>query len=252
MLTYSDTTKVTAAIIQGIESRLFPGATTPITGNTSRFQDITREVNLAQARAWDIAFKAAGKRWIDDDPNLSGLPIITTDLVDGQRDYDFSEDQYDNKVFALHALFVKNTNTNGVYQMIHPVDPTTDEGMQGFTDGLNAEAVPFRYQKIGTRALLDPIPSENVTDGLKAYVSREGSYFTTSDTTKVSGLPVLHHEYLIVRPAYQWGVANRFDAATLANWRVEMLDLEKRIEDFFGVREKDRRTIITQRKRPFK
>ena len=102
-------------------------------------------------------------------------------------------------------------------------------------DGLNVEGQPYQYDKTATGLFLDPIPSANVTSGLKVYVSREGSYFTTSDTTKKPGFAGLYHDYLILEPAYQYARANRLNIQETL--KRDVLEMEKRITEFYGKRD---------------
>ena len=49
--------------------------------------DLTADVNLGLDKIWAIIFTSNGTWQWDDTNHTSDYPIITTDLVSGQRDY---------------------------------------------------------------------------------------------------------------------------------------------------------------------
>jgi len=249
-LVFSDTTNKDG-IIQGIERELFgDDGDGKITGNTIRFKRFTADVNLALAKAWSIILKADG-RWNWDDNNHGDHPIIRTPLVSGQRDYTFTTDGSGNTILQIFKLFVKQEN-GGVYQELKPVDVQTARpfSRSSFTDGLGTVGVPQVYDKTGNAIFFDVIPDYSDDEGIMAYVSREGFYFTTADTTRKPGFAGDFHEYLVVRVAYKYAARNGMPIAT--GLRDEMLRLEKEMGDFYGRREKDVKNIMQPRITPFK
>lgn len=245
-LAYSDTSATGKdGILQRIEQELgFSDAY--ITGDATRLAIWTGSVNLALDRAFHIIFKADG-RWQFDDGNHTTYPILTGNLVDGQRDYSFVQDSDSNLVLSIDRVFVRTSTTSPYYE-IFPVDSQSDEEskISNLVDGLNVEGQPYQYDKTSTGLFLDPIPSANVTSGLKVFVSREGSYFLTTDTTKKPGIGGLYHEYLVLEPCYRYARAN-----LLPNREVlkrDVLEMEKAITDFYSHRDMHDRKIITGKK----
>lgn len=231
---YNDTTNKNG-IIQGIEQELgFEDGY--ISGNTTRMKLWTASVNQSLDKAHQIIFVADG-RWQFDDSNHTDYPIITTNLVDGQRDYTFTTDGSSNLILAVHRVFVK-TSSSGPYYEIFPVDVQSDrEGIiSGFADGQNSEGAPYTYDLTATGIFLDPIPNANVTNGLKVYISREGSYFTTSSTTKKPGFAGLYHDYCVLEPAYRYARANNLtNKETLKR---DVLEIERAMTEFYSQRNK--------------
>src|SRR3990167_3794940 len=209
-LALSDTTN-DDGIIQRIEQELgFPNEY--ISGDAQRLRLWVGSINLALDKIFHIIFKADG-RWQFDDGNHTTYPILTGNLVDGQRDYSFVQDSDGNLILSIDRVFVRQSTTSPYYE-IYPVDSQSDDEskISNLVDGLNVEGQPYQYDKTSTGLFLDPIPSANVTAGLKIYVSREGSYFTASDVstgTKVPGFAGLYHEYCVIEPSYQYARANR-------------------------------------------
>jgi hypothetical protein len=240
-LVFSDTSGKDG-ILQMIEQTLgLPDAY--ITGDSTRLAQWTGRVNLALDKVFSIIFQADG-RWQFDDGNHTTYPILTGNLEDGRRDYSFTADSDGNLVLSIDRVFAK-TSSSGPYYEIFPVDVQRDsEGtISGFVDGLNTEGAPYTYDKTATGIFLDPIPNANVTNGLKVYVSREGSYFLTSDTTKKPGFTGLFHEYLVLEPSYKYARANG-----LKNQEVlkrDILEMEKAIIDHYSKRDRHDVPVMT-------
>lgn len=197
------------------------------------------DMNLALDKAWAIILQSSGT-WQLDDSNQTDYPIITTNLVSGQRDYSFTVDGSGNLILDIYKVLI--ANTSGVYHEIYPVDVQSEWPMQGFTSGQNITGQPSRYDKTGNGIFLDAIPNYNSTGGLKIYINREASYFTVSDTTKKPGFAGIFHEYLALRPSYQYAYRNSLNnAQALQN---EMLLMEDAMQEYYSKRSKDERTQI--------
>ena len=244
-LVFSNTT-TKAGIIQLIERTLqFPDG--HISGTTTRLREFTSEVNLALDRVLALIFEADGT-WQFDDSNHTDFPIITTNLVDGQRDYTFTTDEGNNVILDIHRVFVLPSATSTKYGEVVPIDAQSNSSAEteGFWNGQNTEGVPYYYDKTANGIFLDPIPSYNATNGLKVYINREASYFAITDTTKKPGFAGIFHEYLVLRPAYTY--AYRHQLATLGLIRDEMLRMEEEVKKYYARREKDVRHIMSPKK----
>jgi len=240
-LVYSNTT-TKAGIIQRIEQELgFTDAF--ISGNSTRLTQWTASINLALDNVLSIIFKADG-RWQFDDSNHTDYPIITTNLVASQRDYAFTADENSNLILDIYRVLARSSTTTPYYDL-KPVDVQGDNEFEigGLADGLNNEGVPKTYDKTANGIFVDPIPSSTITSGLKIYINREGSYFTTSDTTKKPGFAGLYHEYLVLEPAYRYARAHRLDSQEAL--RRDLKELEQSMIQFYSRREKDERPYFT-------
>lgn len=202
--------------------------------------DKTADINLAWDRAISLIFKSSGT-WQFDDSNHTDYPIIMTNLVAGQRDYSFTTDEQGNLILDIYKVMVKNAD--GYFEEIYPVDQQSDSDTGSFYDGRDAQGRPYRYDKTANGIFLDPIPNENVTNGLKIFINREASYFTTADTTKKPGFAGLFHEYLALRPSFQYAYRNGLsNTNALQN---EMDKMESDLKKYYRDRTKDERLIIT-------
>lgn len=211
-----------------------------VSGNTDRLKDFAADANIALDRFQDIAIKHSGT-WQADDTNHSDFPIITTNLVSGQRDYTFLTDENGNSILDVHRVFVKDGS--GTFVEVKPVDAQTDKDTNGFWNGQNVGGVPTKYDKTANGIFLDPVPNYNSTGGLKVYISREASYFTYTDTTKKPGAPSLFHEYFFLLPARDF--ARRNGLANFNLLELQVQKVEEQIKDYFSMRPRDERRRLT-------
>lgn len=226
-------------ILQIIE-RTLGFADAEITSNTTRLAQFTGMCNLALDDAWAIIFKVGGK-WQFDDSNHTDYPFITTNLVDGQRDYTFTTDGSSNLILDVYKVMAKNPST-GFYYELEPVDQQNDAHMDTFYNGQLQEGTPDRYDKTGNGIFLDVIPNYNSTAGLKVYVNREGSYFATSDTTKKPGFDGLCHEYIPLKASYMY--ARDKSLSILPRLERDIQLMEKKIQERYGRRERDIERVL--------
>ncbi len=197
-------------------------------------EDKTADENLAIDFVYATIFEQGGT-WQFDDSNHVDYPIITTNLITNQRDYAFVTDEQGNLVLDIYKVCVKDEN--GIFREIQPVDVQSDKDMESFYSGQDEVGVPTRYDKTANGIFLDKIPSYDSSSGLKVYINREGSYFADDDTTKMPGFAGLFHEYVALRPSYQYAYRN-----SLPNTRLlqnEMITMENKIMSYYGRRERD-------------
>ncbi len=202
--------------------------------------DMTADENLAIDRVFDLIFKSSG-RWQFDDSNHTDYPFITTNLVLGQRDYTFTTDEQGNLILDIYKVMVKTES--GIYQEIYPIDQQTDVATDSLWDGQNNNGVPYRYDKTANGIFLDAIPSYNSTNGLKIFINREGSYFTTSDNTKKPGFAGIFHEYIALYPSYLYAMRNALPNKNDLKRDIE--EMETKIQQHYRDRSKDETLSIS-------
>lgn len=224
-----------------------------ISGNTNRLKEFAADANSAFDDFLAIAIRSNGT-WQYDDSNHTDYPIITTDLVSGQRDYPFTTDETNNLILDIFRVFVKNTN--GVYCEVYPVDAQSTQYVPTLTNGLDTEGTPCRYDKTANGFFLDPVPSYDSTDGLKVYINREPSYFTYEDTMKMPGAPGILHKYFFLKPALEYARRNNF--TSYPRIQEEVLKMEGvgtepgQIAEYFADRTRDEPLRLATRKFPYK
>ena len=195
------------------------------------------KVNLALDEAFSIIFKVSKSGWQFDDGNHTSDPVLTANIVSGTRDYDFSSDSGGNLALDVYRVVV--LDSDGVGRVIDPVSQRTDaeDNISGFTDNQSAGGTPTKYDKFGMTISLDPIPDYSKTSGLKLYINRQASYFALTSTSKVAGIDGLCHDFLYLKPAYEWardhGLQNT--EKLFRDLQIATLKIEKR----YATREKD-------------
>lgn len=243
---FSDTTQKDG-LIQICERRLKLGDGF-ISGTNSRLREFTSELNLGLARAWALIFNTNGTWQWDDSNHTADYPIITTDLVSGQRDYAFLTDNTGNLILDIYKVMVKQPG--GIYKQIRPVDAQSDEEGLPFYDGVDVAGVPSIYDKTSNGIFLDPIPNSSIytsaadlTDGLKVYINREGVFFDYDDTTQKPGFAGLFHEYPALFACYRYAVNNGMKSQNA--FKNEMTEMEAAIKKYYSKRERDVELRIT-------
>lgn len=223
-----------------------------ISGDTDKLKEFATDVNLAFDDFTVIALRSTGL-WDWDDSNQTDYPIITTNLVSGQRDYSFTTDGSGNIILEVKRVAILPSATATLYQEIEPMDAQSDR-FNALTANNTATGVPYQYDKTANGIFLDPIPGYNATNGLKLYISREASYFAHTDTTKKPGVPGVFHRYFAIKPAMEY--ARRNSLSSFAGLYKEVLafegDEEQGIEGsiarYFARRDKDTRKVMKGKK----
>lgn len=216
-----------------------------ISSNTTLLKNFTSDINISFDEILFDIFDVGGK-WQFDDSNHTDYPIITTNLVAGQRDYSFTTDEQGNIILDIYKVLVKNTTT-GKYDEIYPVDVQSEYNTQSFTDGNNTQGTVYRYDKTGNGIFLDQIPSENITNGLKIYINREASYFVYTDTTKKPGIAGHLHEWFSLSPSYKYAMRNGL--SNREELRRDMEQMRNRIKKHYSRRGNDDKRVFRTRYR---
>jgi len=235
-IVYSDTTNK-SGIIQLIEQNcgFNDGG---VSGDSTLLAQFTGQVNATVDEILGFLFPKGGT-WQLDDSNHIDHPFIYTNIFSGQRDYSFDTDEQGNVVLDIYRVMV--ADSGGTFAEIKARDQQTansnNSNTDSYIDGKNTSGVPTTYDKTGNSIFLDPIPNYNYTNGLKVFINREASYFTSSDTTKKLGFASLFHEYLALKPSYNYARSNSLNNREVL--KRDMLEMRQAIIDYYGTREKD-------------
>lgn len=180
-------------------------------------EDITRIANEAMDEYFSIA--------MNDDKNQADFPVSTTNLVSGQADYQAPDDLID-------FVVLKVQNPNGdwtVLDRIYQLESETALEESG-------TGTPTKYQYKENAFFLYPTPNYNATGGLKVEYKRNPTYFLSTDTTKVPGIPYIHHPFISKFVSYKLASKKSMDSAERL-----FRDLEKLRQDiktYWGTRGK--------------
>jgi hypothetical protein len=186
-----------------------------------------------------ISYGVANDKFLQlDDTNHTTLSESVDDLTINVSDYSFSADQQGNAITTLLGVSVL---VGGYYQPLTPVDRSqVDTATFGMVSG-----TPTQYDKISDTIIrLDRLPPATVTNGLKYYFQRAGSYFVATDTTKQPGVNPALHRGFVIASVYDMGLngIGTVNMSVMQNER--QLEINKMIE-YFATRNNDQPKRMT-------
>lgn len=177
-----------------------------------------------------------------DDTNHTKLPEGTVDLTINQSDYSFTTDEQGNAIVTLTGVSVFVDGKEVPLKAVDRNDANYDIGTFGKVSG-----TPSAYDKIADNIIrLDTLPPATVSNGLKFYFQRVGSYFAATDTTKTPGVsPVLHRGYVI---AAAYDISLTLGTENLNALSIERQREEKNVQEYFSIRGNDNDNIMRGKK----
>lgn len=205
-----------------------------ISGNTDRLYEFTARLNRAYDKAVTLITSADG-RWQWDDTNYTDLPIGSTALVSGQRDYAFDLEHLD-------VIKVVITDSSGNKRQLTPYSLTDAMGQIEAEDITTAGGVPEFYRKTGGSIMLHPTPNYSRSLALTVYYQRRPSYFAYTDATKSPGLPYTLHRYLSLEASLDYAISKQLDLKK--DLAVEVKAMEDTLINFYSKRAKDESKFI--------
>lgn len=231
---YSDTTNKNGLL--QICERLCHFGDADITGDATLKAQFTSALNDAYDEVLPYVF-AAEQRWQFDDPSHTTLPIATTNIVSGQRDYTFTSDSASASILQIDKVAIKQDASTSDYTMIYPIDQSDVASKRLIEDNSDNTGIPTRYDVVGSSILLDPEPNYSSTAGLKIWYSRTPDYFTTSDTTQTPGIPDLFHQLLAYIASHEWlFVNNPEETTTISRLEQKIQDRKLELSQFMNKR----------------
>jgi hypothetical protein len=204
-----------------------------IINNPIRKERFTDAINVAQDEVFGYIFNKVNHGWQFDDTYQEKYPIITMDIESGKRDYAFIADEQGNLILDIYKIML--TDSTGNTREIPQVDQQGRDADKGF---YNSETgTPTKYDITANGIFFNLIPDFSRDDAIEIYINRTGMQFATSDTTKKAGFNPLYHEYLVLKPSYEYARDNGLD--NVERLKRDMLEMRKEIETAYGNRGKD-------------
>lgn len=197
-------------------------------------EDKTRRANMALSDFVGIAL-GSDDRWQFDDTNFTDFPIGTTNIVSGQSDYAFDTSM-------LKVLKVELKNSNGDWIELTPID--RNDVTSPLSEIFANNGVPMYYDKFANSAILYPTPNYSADDSLRVSYQRDGSYFSSTDTTKQPGIPSIFHKYIALKIAEPYLRDKGKDNYVSVRNEIQKFEEEK-IPEWYSKRNKDERPMIT-------
>lgn len=204
-----------------------------IANNATRKERFTDAINVAQDEVWSMIFNKVNKNWQADDFYHEKYPIITFDIVSGQRDYSFLADEQGNMILDIYKLMLTDNDGN-----VHEIPVVDQQEKNADSNFYSTETgTPTKYDITGMGIFFDIIPNFSREDAIELYINRTAMQFATTDTTKKAGFNPLYHEYLVLKPSYEFARDNGLDNAE--RLKRDMNEMRTEIETAYGNRGKD-------------
>lgn len=245
-LVFNDTTSKRNGLLQTCETKLFGSDYGAITNSPKRRATFARYLNSGLNRYTSLVMKAE-TRWQFHDSNYLTHPEAYTTMTAGQSDYGLSELH-----LQLRHVYVKNSEGKKVpLQPIDEYDLTT-HGVAPETY-FETDGMPKYYDKKGRSIRLYPAPSADettLTNGLFVTYTSAPSYFDPTDTTKAAGIPLIFQDYPAIYASWKYAIDNQM-GKKVNSFKVELLEMENDILDFYNMRDRDDRPQIRVRRKRY-
>lgn len=216
------------------------GATTA----TYPLVDITRRFNGALDDYFSLAFESDA-RWTFDDLNQTSPPLETINLVSGTQRYEL--DDFTSEI--INVLRVEAKDASGNWVLLKPIQDE-EIGAQALPEFMDAGGNPTYYRKFGEYLYLYPAPNYNSTNGLALYFERPASRMASTDTTKVPGVPTMHHMALCRMAALPFLIEKGLPQTSSVS--IQIQNDKEIIANHFSRRDKDAPTKIKPKYRSSK
>lgn len=210
---------------------------------------LLRRINEAYETVVGLLINVDGN-WQFDDTNNTDLPIGTQTLIADQTAYTFND-----KFLQLVRLEIKDAG--GIWHILTPIDQSEFSNVTPLEIAFPNSGMPEFYDKVSDDTFkLYPAPSATyctLTSGLRITFKRTASVFTSAEVatgTKLPGFISTYHYILAYMAAIPYCMKYKKDRVGLYEKRVD--ELKKGLIEAYGVREKDKRKIMTMAKRAYK
>lgn len=189
----------------------------------------TTDVNNTLNQFFILANQYAGNWAPTDDVNQTDYPTIYANLVTGQQDYSFMTDENGNQILDIYRVRAKDRD--GVYHTLKQIQKAdiSDEDLDNDIQG-----TPTRYFLTANGIFLVETPNYDSDLGLEVEINRTPTYFESTDTTKKAGIPWVFHEYLALRPSYQYCLQKGLPQA--GNLKLDVDRIEDAIKKYYSNR----------------
>jgi hypothetical protein len=195
--------------------------------------DKLRNINKALHRYAVLAWQSDGN-WSFDDGRHVDLPIATTTLVNGQRDYSIPTD-------LLKIERVSYLNLDGKYVDLELIDK------RDMPELMNEDAgTPIGYWLLGSSLFLYPKPNTSLvatTSGLRIVFKREIKEFTNADASVSLGIPETHASYISLVASLDY--CRRNDMDRYVRIKAEILEMEELIKNDYSKRNTSKNARIS-------
>lgn len=201
---------------------------TSVFSNANRLLSINDHLNRVH-----VNILRSQDEWDYDDKNNSDLPILTADLVASQQYYTLP-----SGILDLKRLEISFDGTN--FKRMSPLD-INERRLDTANISDFSQTEPYYDIVSGDTIAIYPVPTANVTSGLKVWISRTPVEFTSAELTtgtKEPGFDSLFHQLLAYGPAIDFCIARNLPQySTLKSAYGEMMSS---LMNHYGDKQEDR------------
>jgi hypothetical protein len=168
-----------------------------------------------------------------DDPNFINLPVAT--FPASGTTYKLTEDEDGVLIQTIHKVTIEVDGNEYDIPRILPA-----EGSQEWLINQGSRNVPLGYYEVGKSIVLSHTPTGGT---LKIWFDRELDQLTTSDTTKVPGVPLAYHNLVAYKVALNYAIDKGLSNMGAINQRVQIE--EERLAQYEANRRVDEATVMS-------
>lgn len=205
--------------------------------DTNKFSNANRLISI---NAWynkiHTMILSSQDEWDFDDSNKTDFPILTANVVASQQDYALPTN-------AIRIKRLEITYDNSTWYKAEPFD-ISERGLATDTTSISGAFTTSepKYDLIGRSLLLYPIPTSAITNGLKIWIDRTVSEFSSSDLTTGTvspGFDSQWHDILVLGCVYDYFMAiGKLSEAD--RFKREIQELELKLKSYYGSKQRDR------------
>lgn len=182
-------------------------------------EDKVRNINAYLQKAVALIHEV-DNNWLYDDKSHPDLPFATTNIITNQYKY-----QLPNNLLSILKVEIKQGST---YQELTRKEEPTIPSTSG---------TPNSYSVVDEYIILDPIPNQDITDGLRITYKREAINFTTTDDTKEPPLPEWLQYYLVYGAAIEYAKFYKPELINILQYQLQ--DMENQLKIHYARRDQD-------------
>lgn len=200
-----------------------------ISGDSTLLAVFTSRINRSLDKYLGMIGAGSRKSTIDD-INYADQPFAYFEIVEGQHDYEFKEDEDGNAISDITAVLIIKSETTNEYEKLDGLTLDKDDAELVMSPNASETGVPTKYLERNNTIFFNKIPNYGSASGGKIFYKRAPSYFLSTDTTKEPGISFQFHEMIAISAAYDYVLIHKSDARTLIT-RIEAA-LDKKEQEF--------------------
>lgn len=239
-MVFSDTTNQ-QGLVQSVEfwARLPYGSS----GNT--LKEITARINRAFDFVLPILLSHSDYvRW--DDTNQTDQPIGYVGIFSGQPDYKVTSDGNSLSIINLTNVRILQSTTATKYVELTRMYINDGRALDAMSPDSSLTGIPTHFLEVNNTIYLYPKPNYSKANGIELFFERQQSYFASTDTTKVPGIPSPYHELLALIAAQDIVMVNRpDDMATIDRIQVRINEMKSSLDDTISMKTRTQNRMTT-------